>query len=336
MIIDQSKLALSSQHSAHQAEFQRAIAMPRPTPVLPAPSFEDRVTLSGRRPPEVSDTRKSEAIDSDDLMDSDPRSMLIKTLIESLTGEKISIAKIDLTTETNYEHETVMAEAMSSQSPQSLTYMRHYEESESLSFAAQGKVVTTDGREIEFKAALQMQRVYREDTLVTVGPQPAPTRKDPLVVNLDGKGVGLSGKVFHFDLDADGSTEALPTLLRGSGFLALDLDKNGKIDNGQELFGAKSGNGFQDLAQYDDDKNGWIDEQDSIWGRLRIWIKHPDEDKLLSLKEANIGALNLANSEGNYSLRDDKNKENGMLRRNGIYLSEDGKAGFLQQVDLNV
>lgn len=42
--------------------------------------------------------------------------------------------------------------------------------------------------------------------------------------------------------------------------LSLDQNGNGEIDNGTELFGTKSGDGFADLARYDLDYNGWIDE----------------------------------------------------------------------------
>ena len=51
----------------------------------------------------------------------------------------------------------------------------------------------------------------------------------------------------------------------GSGFLALDKNGNGKIDDGSELFGTKSGDGFADLAEYDSDGNGWIDEKGRVY-----------------------------------------------------------------------
>ena len=51
---------------------------------------------------------------------------------------------------------------------------------------------------------------------------------------------------------------------KGSGFLALDKDGNGKIDDGNELFGTKSSDGFGDLREYDSDGSGWIDENDEI------------------------------------------------------------------------
>ena len=66
-------------------------------------------------------------------------------------------------------------------------------------------------------------------------------------------------------------------------FLALDKNKNGKIDTAEELFGAavKNKNGFDTLAQYDDNKDGWIDKADKIFSRLVLW----KEDKLIPRKQ---------------------------------------------------
>ena len=66
------------------------------------------------------------------------------------------------------------------------------------------------------------------------------------------------------------------------------------INDGNELFGTKSGDGFKDLAKYDKDRNGWIDEADDIFDDLRIWTKDEQgNDKLLTLKEAGVGAIYL-------------------------------------------
>lgn len=58
--------------------------------------------------------------------------------------------------------------------------------------------------------------------------------------------------------------------MRGSGFLALDRNQNGVVDDGSELFGTQSGDGFAHLALYDQDSNGWIDANDPVFDKLRI------------------------------------------------------------------
>jgi hypothetical protein len=52
-----------------------------------------------------------------------------------------------------------------------------------------------------------------------------------------------------------------------------DRNGDGAIDHGRELSGATTGDGFAELAAYDEDGNGWIDENDSIYQHLRIWSK---------------------------------------------------------------
>ena len=62
----------------------------------------------------------------------------------------------------------------------------------------------------------------------------------------------VSDQTFYFDLDADGKEEEI-SVLNGSGYLALDKNGDGTINDGSELFGTRNGDGFADLAQYDED-----------------------------------------------------------------------------------
>ena len=141
---------------------------------------------------------------------------------------------------------------------------------------------------------------------------------------------------FRFDLDANGEEENISFAGEGSGFLALDANGNGVIDDGSELFGTKSGDGFADLAAYDGDGNGWIDENDSVYSKLRIWTKDADgSDHLLDLKEANVGAIYLGSADTEFSFKNETTHEtNGIMRRTGVYLRESGEAGTLSHVDL--
>ena len=118
--------------------------------------------------------------------------------------------------------------------------------------------------------------------------------------------------------------------------MALDKNNDGKINDGTELFGTKSGDGFKDLAEYDEDKNGWIDENDSIFSKLKVWTKDEDgNDRLLNLKEADVGAIYLNNIDTQFSFKNDAGDDNGVLRKTGIYLKEStGAAGTVAHVDL--
>ncbi|MDA7816591.1 hypothetical protein N9A28_00185 [Sulfurimonas sp.] len=155
---------------------------------------------------------------------------------------------------------------------------------------------------------------------------------DPLVINFDGELPDLDSKTFDFDIDMNGESDQISMLSKGNGFLALDKNENGYIDDGFELFGAQNGNGFLDLKRYDLDGNNWIDENDSIFDKLRIWTKTEDEDSLVAIGEAGIGALYLGHAKGDFDIKGE-DKTLGRIKSNGLYLNEDGTSGLMTQID---
>ncbi len=157
---------------------------------------------------------------------------------------------------------------------------------------------------------------------------------DPLVLNFDGTLPNLENTTFSFDLDCDGVNEQVAPLQERSGFLALDSNNNGIIDDGSELFGATNGNGFADLSRYDSDNNRWIDANDSVFDDLRIWSHSEEERRLIPLKELGIGALYLGYTKNSFDLRNDDGDTLGRIRSNGLYLNEDGSSGLMTQIDL--
>ncbi|WP_342131171.1 hypothetical protein [Hydrogenophaga sp. OTU3427] len=200
----------------------------------------------------------------------------------------------------------------------------------------EGVVHTRDGREIAFALSLEMHREYLQTSSVSLRAGDA-LLKDPLVIHFDGPAGELSDLRFDFDLDADGRTENLGFVGAGSGFLVLDHNGNGRVDNGRELFGALSGDGFADLAALDKDDNGWIDENDPAFARLQVWQKDAQgQDLLRGLQEAQVGALYLGRVASPFSVRDAQNQTLAEVRSTGVYLREDGAAGALQQIDLAV
>ncbi len=215
-------------------------------------------------------------------------------------------------------------------------YHERYYEQERSSFSAAGVIKTQDGKEIAFSVDLHMQREFlrEESILIEAGDRKL---KDPLVVNFDAPAAQLTQTKFQFDLDADGEEDQISFLRPGSGFLTQDLDGDGVINDGREVFGALSGDAYADLAAHDEDGNGWLDEGDAIFDKLRIWTKDAQgRDQLFALGEKGIGALFLGSTLSPYSLKDTDNALHGQVRRTGVFLREDGSAGTLQQIDLAV
>jgi hypothetical protein len=139
--------------------------------------------------------------------------------------------------------------------------------------------------------------------------------------------------------DLDGALDDMPTLGAGAAWLVADHNADGVVNDGSELFGPSTDDGFGELAAQDDDKNGWIDEQDAIWSKLRLWMTDGGGQRLVAVGEAGVGALFLGRVETPFALRgaDDPTGEvRGTVRQSGMYLSEQGEARLMQRIDLAV
>ncbi len=155
------------------------------------------------------------------------------------------------------------------------------------------------------------------------------------MISLDGNVPTLSDTVFEFDLDSDGEQDLINFTSAGSGFLAFDKNEDQVINNGSELFGPGTGNGFNELSAFDDDQNRWIDENDAVFSKLTVWTKDATgKDRLISLKDAGIGAIALDHADTLFNIKDVDNQLNGQMKQSGIFLFENGNIGSLHQVDL--
>ena len=215
--------------------------------------------------------------------------------------------------------------------------MLTYSETEETGFRANGRACTEDGRTIDFNINILMSRSYMEYMNVSI-PTMADALCDPLVVNIGSDTADVRDQIFKFDLDADGTEDEISMLGKGSGFLALDKNGDGKINDGSELFGTKSGDGFGDLREYDSDGNGWIDENDDVFSKLKVWCKDENgKDILMDLKEADIGAIFLGEQQTEFSLGGADGYRDGVIRSTGVFLREStGAAGTVQHVDLSL
>lgn len=207
-----------------------------------------------------------------------------------------------------------------------------YMEAQELNFQTKA-YIQADGREMELSLDVSLSRSFVSKTSLSMS---AYAVQDPLIISLGSSMPTLSTDKFAFDIDSDGESEQISKLGLNSAFLALDKNSNSFIDNGSELFGTKNGDGFADLSIYDDDKNGWIDENDSIFDKLRIWQKTDREDKLLALGEVGIGAIFLGSAQTPFSLKSSMNDTLGEMRKSGMVLFENGRAGVISQIDLAV
>lgn len=305
------------------------------------PTFmRDAVTLSDKvRKGGVSQTEEEDeeaGLSAADKM----RLLVAEMVLEQLTGEKvhlkISMLRMDQkavdTLKQNTPDPIVQREGWG------VEYDLHesYSESEKMSFDAEGVVNTSDGMEIKFSVNLKLSRefVVQHDVSIRAGDA---KKVDPLIVNFSGTAAQLTETKYQFDLNSDGREDNISFVQPGSGFLAVDKNEDGKINNGKELFGPNTGNGFDELAKYDADGNQWIDESDPIFKKLKIWTKDAKgTDSFFTLADKNVGAIFLGSISVQFEYKNAQNDSHGEAKRNGVFLKENGMAGTVQQVDLTV
>lgn len=281
---------------------------------------------------EPANTNHSDAFNLNDEPPLDSQTQAMKSVIEALSGIEIVLEsgqrlQLEASSETD-----PLIEPQAGMRYQAFSY---YEETESLAFQAQGAITLADGRQLEINIEMTMNRDFVSSESLTI--EAGAKLKDPLVVNFASSSAQLTEQKYDFDLDADGQQDNISFAGPGSGLLMLDSNLNGRADNGNELFGARTGNGFEELAKYDDDKNGFIDEGDAVYSQLKLWVKSPEgQDQYFSLAEKDVGAIYLGAIDTQFSFKDSQNTQQGQLRSTSLYLNEQGGSGTVQQVDLVV
>jgi hypothetical protein len=321
-----------------------------PPPALVAPPVAAGIPRATPTfPPTDASGGEVAAIDSAaDAVDNDPFLAMIRQMVEFFTGQEVRVfdwrdfsASISHAETRSSSTSERLQGTRSENADYGVEYDYHSvtEQFEETTFSASGTIRTADGQDISFNLDLQMTRYHREESNVSLRAGNA-VRKDPLVVNFNGTAAQLAqhaGQRFSFDLDGDGTAEMLPLFTSGSGYLAFDLNGDGKIDSGKELFGPQTGNGFLELALLDTDDNGWIDDGDEAFDKLSVWTPDAAGDGTLrSLTDLGIGALALKHIATPFALRGHDYSDLGMVKSSGIYLTEDGKAGSLQEIDITV
>ncbi|ESK50165.1 hypothetical protein P255_02663, partial [Acinetobacter brisouii CIP 110357] len=175
------------------------------------------------------------------------------------------------------------------------------------------KDLTTEGldnRELGIKFYVTVYKDMPPAPPIFQPPKNLPTPSDPLVLDLNHDGLINTTHIsegINFDLDGNQFAENTSWVSGQDGFVVLDINENGVIDNGSELFGTdtlladgtKANDGFIALAQYDKNQDQVIDNKDDIYKDLKIW-KDLNQDgisqteELYSLSDLGITSISLA------------------------------------------
>jgi hypothetical protein len=301
--------------------------------------YAQSLLTNERNNPESVSRFNPPASSSDELDSGDPvgdsRLLILKKLLEALTGKSFDLPEFQQPGNDGGEVFTPPPQSSSSGgntgSGRTLVGMSLVQEYEYTSVSMSGRIDLADGSSIELSMSITMERSYQQTAVSVL--QERGLLKDPLAISFNGSAVSLSSSAtFEFDLNSDGQTELFASLNSNAAFIALDLNSDGSINNGNELFGANSGNGFADLAKYDEDRNGFIDSGDSVFDQLLAW--NPSSGLTSKLADLGVGALYTKSVDSPFKLNDADNRNLGVIRGSGFYLNEERGAGVLQQVDL--
>jgi hypothetical protein len=338
----------------------------RPMPATesgPAPTLRNPGALRSHATPKTSGAKEG-AEDDEATRSEDMKTAIVRQLFERMTGKKMNIGDLEKALAKIHSGEAganvnvttpgreAAGLAGDIQMPGPVAGLRferieRTEESETTAFSARAVVTTAEGEEIEVGVDMVLSHRFVEENRIELtagevqgGPngQNGGKTKDPLVLNFGAGAASLTEGTVAFDIDSDGQKDDIHFLGEGSGFVALDKNGNGSVDDGSELFGAKSGDGFAELAAYDDDGNGWIDEGDAVFDSLKIWSKDAaGNDTLASLKDRNVGAIYLGKVTAPHAYKSNDNENVAHMRSAGFYVGEIGhRAGSMQQLDLVV
>ncbi|WP_169684538.1 type I secretion C-terminal target domain-containing protein, partial [Rhizobium sp. 57MFTsu3.2] len=161
---------------------------------------------------------------------------------------------------------------------------------------------------------------------------------DPIILDLDHNGVALTSldQGVQFDINADGHKDQIAWTAGSDGILALDVDGNGKIDNGSEIFsphfaGGSYVDGLAALATLDSNHDGKIDATDEAFSKLTVWqdLNHngiTDSGELSSLADHSISSISLDASTSGTEINGQS------ILADGSYTLTDGSTGHFVEV----
>ena len=147
--------------------------------------------------------------------------------------------------------------------------------------------------------------------------------RDPLVLDLDGDGIETVGinplAPILFDHDADGVKTGTGWIQSDDGLLVIDINGNGVIDSGRELFGDNSllytawdgpvyaADGYAALRAQDSNHDGVVNSLDANFNQLRVW-RDLNQDgisqagELQTLSQAGIASIGVTGTATNTNL----------------------------------
>jgi hypothetical protein len=163
----------------------------------------------------------------------------------------------------------------------------------------------------------------------------------PIVLDLNGDGVQTlsAAEGVNFDLTGTGTASKVGWASAQDGLLVRDLNGDGVINDGTELFGGatqlangqRAGDGYRAMAALDSNGDGKLSAADDAFGELKLWVDADsdgvtDTGELKGLLEMGVAELNL-----DYTKTSDLNAGN-LMGLVGNYTKTDGTQAAMVDV----
>lgn len=184
---------------------------------------------------------------------------------------------------------------------------------------------------------------FKNKSIETVKQQvdSAKSTSSPIVLDLNSNGIDTTGvkEGAYFDHASDGFAEQTGWINPSDALLVRDLNNNGYIDNGSELFGnetfingVKAANGFEALKALDSNHDSQITNQDTDFGSLKLWIDtngdgFSQNNELHTLAEE--GVVSISTSYQNSTFVDGNGNAH---RQVGSYTQADGTQAIAKDI----
>jgi hypothetical protein len=162
-----------------------------------------------------------------------------------------------------------------------------------------------------------------------------------MVLDLNGDGIQTTTAQngVSFDINNDGKVDQTAWVARGDGLLVRDINGDGQINNGSELFGSATvlGNGktaadgYAAMSALDTNHDGVLDAKDAAFGQLGVWVDNngngiTDAGELKTLTDLGINSLSLN------ATKSDQSNNGNLIGLMGSYTTTDGKTHTMGDV----
>jgi hypothetical protein len=140
----------------------------------------------------------------------------------------------------------------------------------------------------------------------------------PIAIDLNGDGVqtlSLQASTGRFDLLNTGNAIHSGWLSPEDGFLAIDSNGNGRIDDRSELFGGELGEGFAKLATFDTNADGLVTAQDARFSELLVWRDRDGDHQTSADELSTLAAAGIASLDTRYTVRSERQNGNLLIER---------------------